>query len=431
MSKKYLQVLVLFYLSTTVFGLAYEGFKKIATYSSVGDKFKEVYLATSFRLSWINSNMACLNHGMELLRIESDVEFLAVEKALKLFWLNFDGPIFIDGYRTNSGKWKFISNGLELDAKVLNFSAGCTNAEYVTLMKDGKNKTKICSNDYSNKKFLCQKVFDGKYISEHPDTLKVTVIDKMFEYIGTNYDGRKFYINRMKSFNLSPLTASGFCEAFGLRLTKIQNMAKLEKLISFLNKKNERLEKFFITGDLRSDLNEHFNFFHLIDYSLSSKESECIAISVNHRLIRRQPTIHYFDCNNPHWRSKLNFICEFDPEHIRKKSNLKKTNGMKFIGSIQAASDNFVSDISYFVNDVVSVTSWFEAFLYCKSLGMNLFNPRNKTITDKVNKLLNEEKCIQTFTLVVHLLEPNHSSTPLRLALKSILIHCTTKVDSA
>jgi hypothetical protein len=67
---------------------------------------------------------------------------------------------------------------------------------------------------------------------------------------------------------------------------------------------------------------------------------------------------------------------------------------MKFIGSLRTQS---LSDISYFINDAVIVSSWFEGFIYCKSLGMEIFSPQNRTVTEKVIKLLNEEKISSSF----------------------------------
>lgn len=40
--------------------------------------------------------------------------------------------------------------------------------------------------------------------------------------------------------------------------------------------------------------------------------------------------------------------------------------------------------MSYYINNAVIVSSWFEAFAYCKTLGMDLYNPQ----FDDINQLI-------------------------------------------
>jgi hypothetical protein len=57
--------------------------------------------------------------------------------------------------------------------------------------------------------------------------------------------------------------------------------------------------------------------------------------------------------------------------------------------------------MNYYINNVVNAASWFEAFSYCKSLGMNLFNPQYEHINERIVKSLEKNDLDSAFAVGV------------------------------
>lgn len=349
----------------------------------------------------MDANMFCLNNDMEFLRIESQSELLSVKKALKLRWLEFETQVHIYGIRTKEGKWKFLSNNVEVDPVV--YIVPYQGYGEVLALSKIKFDLEIGIGNDADYNFLCQKnvnseneMFyeDSLFLEENDNKLlKVSVTERMFEKINSNQ--KSYFINRLNNYNLSPFMAENFCRIFGMKLATITWESDFENLISIFARDEERLYKNFLVGVTRSTLNEYFtDAFKYNDKSLSqTKTQQCVLITLEPRLIRKHQII-YFDCNKyASW--KLNFICEPDEfkTGLYVTSKVKQPVGMKQIGTQSFDT----SSVNYYVNDIVKVKSWFEAFSYCKALGMDLFSPKSKDDTNQIVQFLENQKLESSF----------------------------------
>lgn len=46
--------------------------------------------------------------------------------------------------------------------------------------------------------------------------------------------------------------------------------------------------------------------------------------------------------------------------------------------------------MNYYISDSIHAASWFEAFSYCKAIGMDLYSPGNIKVNEQVFKVLNK-----------------------------------------
>jgi hypothetical protein len=375
----------------------FDEFQKIATFRIESNtQIKEVYFAKNFKASWMSANMFCLSKNMEYLRIESQPELLEIKKALKLIWLEFDSQLFVDGIFTIENKWKFLGNNVDLDPAVYDIKkpnnpcSSCT-GKFIALQKTEKD-IEVSLASETERQFLCQKIMKPNYYYEDENlSLKVNVIQRMFEEIGRD-DTSTYFINR--NYNLQPLHAENFCAHFGMKLTTIEFQKQFDDLKSFISKSVERYDKNFMIGGTRSTLNDFLKAYHFIDEDLNyMKPRECVAVYISPRLIQKFK-ISFFNCNERQAHLKMNFICElyrYDQNGDQVPLGKQITAGMKYIGT------NTDPNTKYYVNDAIFVTSWFEAFSYCKNLGMDLYSPRDKNNKKQIIEFLENKNLSSNF----------------------------------
>lgn len=378
----------------TTFGLDCQNYpssevlEEIATFrTETADQVKKVFMSKNFKLSWMNANLFCLNNQMELLRIESQLEFSKIKRALKLHWLDFDSQLYIDGIFTDD-KWKFLSNRNKLDANIYNVTdQDFEQPKAFMALRKINFDVQVKSNYFTSEKFLCQKLFkDSSHTDDSSNSLQVNMVDRLFEKIG--WHNGDVYINR--DYQLSPSLASSFCQSFGMNLATIESKNDFDRFSSLVAKKESH--EHFMVGTLRTELNDFFEAFHysnLVYYTLDLQN--CVAIQIIPRAIRKNH-IYYFNCDKSEQIKKLKFVCVSEGNGFWNKlqANPKKTVGLKLLG--MQSFEHSAQKLAYYMNDLVSVSSWFEAFLYCKSLGMDLFSPKSEANTQQVIELLRKHE---------------------------------------
>lgn len=340
-------------------------FKRIARFRlDDKEKVKEVFLSNLIEETYMGSLMLCNDHGMELLRIESQDELHKVFRSLKLHWLDFDDELFLDGIKSSDNKWRFLTNGGEIDENIFyflqdgdNFSVG----DFIKVMKNGTNPAfGVLNLEREKRKFLCQKISNNDEAITVEDyqsgPLKVEVLTRMFEKIGSyetfsNYKFVKtiFYANR--NSGLSHPKASRFCQNFGMELTHIDAREKYEAIIKLLVKSGIGIDTHFMIEDLRESFLEVHPWANTINTNGNQgRKEQCVSIYLNR--LNEKGKLVYFDCNDDY--KYQNFICEklvvkntwtdeYPSLNFQEVKVSKKTTGMKFLGNVQISKNIFIT----------------------------------------------------------------------------------------
>lgn len=334
-------------------------FKKIATFRSENkETIKEVFISRLIEESWMGALMFCADHGLELLRIHNQEELNQVYRSLKLGWLEFDDELFIDGIKSIDRKWKFLTNGEEIDKSVFSFLQDFDDFAVGNFMKVMKNGTNIgmgvLNLEREKRKFLCQKTSPNDETTRSfeitgNDLLKVEVPSRMFEKIGSferftssKFTKTTFFINRNAGLSLPK--ASRFCQNFGMHLASIENREKYEAIVKLLVKPGIGIDTQFMIGDLRESFLSTHSWANTINLNGNQgRKEQCVSIYLNR--LNENGKLIYFDCNDDY--KYQSFICEaesvknaWSDEYQKlnfqpRKRPTKKTTGMKFLGSVQ------------------------------------------------------------------------------------------------
>lgn len=337
-----------------------ELFEKIVTIQieNKQDTFKEVFLSRIIEENFLGSFLTCRSLDMELLRVESLKEVSYIFQAVKLFWLDFEEELYIDGVKSTSQNWKYLSSGKEIDRSIfggLEEDLLTENSNYIKIAKNGTSLNFVIGNSNSYRKFLCQKEIkrsekmeENVEITQNGTLLKVDVVSRIFEKLGSfeRFINSKFikstiFINR--NYGLSYTKATRFCENFGLKLLNIDTKEKYEQVVNVLLRSGVGIDKNFMIGNLRESFLQTHSWANAInENSNHGRKEKCISILIN-RLNQHGQAV-YFDCNDDY--TYQHFVCEetqeksiwsqdYPKSSYQSEKVAMKTTGMKLIGSIE------------------------------------------------------------------------------------------------
>lgn len=329
--------------------------------------------------TWLDAFMFCMSNDMELLRIESKDELMAFERALKYNWIYFGDALFVDGIKKSDETWYFMGNDAEVDGRIYDMAKHADDAsELDNCMMIAKNLSKLtfkasmCS--VTRKKFVCQRKVQQREAAE-TGPLKVQVQSRMFEEVGSfteSFNGKSttstFYLNRY--YYLSTASAANFCRSFNMNLVTIGSAEKLAALRMNIMKNRYRLEQHFAIGGSRLKALVSQPWFKPTLLKNEWKRGNCLAVST----FDSEDQIYYFDCET----DQQGFICEKlqTSQKFRNNNATQEVLNVKKTIGLQLKRTSEKMKLTYYISDARNV-SFFNAYSYCKMMGMDLYSPAN------------------------------------------------------
>lgn len=294
----------------------------------------------------MSSYMFCLNHGMELLRLDSEAERESFQRAVKFNWLNIDDEIFIDGKIGSDRKWQLVGDGNKLKKEVYGTPVFNLDGEddyallCLVLKKNGLNTEIRPANCLEMKQFACQKISGVIHGPKLGPLMKVDVQSRFFQEIGSiEYANRlryqiksTYFVNR--NYHMKPMSALNFCSYFGMRLVEIDETWELEFLTRQIIKQAADINNEYFIRSTRSGLIENFSFGVGTSFNL---KNECMVLVMDRSIGKAR--IKYANCRT--FNRYSNFICEqtqnlylTDSGNNRPKI-VKNIAGMKLLGKLR------------------------------------------------------------------------------------------------
>lgn len=289
---------------------------------------------------------------MEMLRIESKHASKAFIKFAKLYWLQFDGAIYVDGIMSKNN-FSFMGNE-QIVPNLHNFGlSNKLSAEYgfMALFKAyPEPEFKINSN--INFRFACQK-WHGNFDQEYnfsTDKLEVDVESRILKKIGSikTYSAgkeQKITYFQSRTTNFTPLSASMVCNSLSMKLFTVKDKESFHSLVTFLIKDENTFNdanvavQFFI-GGTRSSLIESNPWVNIVN-PYKGKLGNCLALDINK--ISGKPLVLYFVCNQDYIYNKMKIICVKTEEKSTLqnqyrnnfKVHYKNTIGLELLGKME------------------------------------------------------------------------------------------------
>lgn len=204
-----------------------------------------------------------------------------------------------------------------------------------------------------------------------------------------------YFVNREYALStaLTMTKALNFCKTFGMNLVDLADKNKFDSLTRLIVKNEGKVNQRFLIGGTRSSQIDSLNWVNFVSSDDNAAHKNCLSV-VADPAIGEKRQIFYVDCN-----AKMNFICE-KTEKRSKEENLytriseepmvKRTSGMKHLGSLKLCDKSTQCKMNYYISDSMYATTWFEAFSYCKAIGMDLFSPTSSTVNQQVKMILNQ-----------------------------------------